>query len=123
MPVRKNGRDEEKRESRIKSYSPFAFKFYMEQHIENVMKTYQQKLNRRLQLEQEMSKVRMNTSYLQNTYMMHTYLMHQGPYYTPHVKGVHCMLPLLSTYPATCRLMEVKQGNECRENIPGRVEL
>lgn len=58
VPVRKNGRDEEKRESRIKSYSPFAFKFYMEQHIENVMKTYQQKLNRRLQLEQEMSKVR-----------------------------------------------------------------
>lgn len=57
VPVRKNGRDEEKRESRIKSYSPFAFKFYMEQHIENVMKTYQQKLNRRLQLEQEMSKV------------------------------------------------------------------
>ncbi|MEQ2212261.1 hypothetical protein XENOCAPTIV_028366, partial [Xenoophorus captivus] len=57
VPVRKNGRDEEKRESRIKTYSPFAFKFYMEQHIENVMKTYQQKLNRRLQLEQEMSKI------------------------------------------------------------------
>ncbi|MED6276144.1 hypothetical protein CHARACLAT_000310 [Characodon lateralis] len=56
VPVRKNGRDEEKRESRIKTYSPFAFKFYMEQHIENVIKTYQQKLNRRLQLEQEMSK-------------------------------------------------------------------
>lgn len=58
VPVRKNGRDEEKRESRIKTYSPFAFKFYMEQHIENVMKIHQQKLNRRLQLEQEMSKVR-----------------------------------------------------------------
>lgn len=58
VPVRKNARDEEKRESRIKSYSPFAFKFYMEQHVENVMKTYQQKLNRRLQLEQEMSKVK-----------------------------------------------------------------
>lgn len=56
VPVRKNARDEEKRESRIKSYSPFAFKFYMEQHVENVMKNYQQKLNRRLQLEQEMSK-------------------------------------------------------------------
>uniref|UniRef100_A0AAY4DUK2 non-specific serine/threonine protein kinase n=1 Tax=Denticeps clupeoides TaxID=299321 RepID=A0AAY4DUK2_9TELE len=56
VPVRKNARDEDKRESRIKSYSPFAFKFYMEQHVENVMKTYQQKLNRRLQLEQEMSK-------------------------------------------------------------------
>nr|XP_046219496.1 serine/threonine-protein kinase LATS2-like isoform X1 [Oncorhynchus gorbuscha]XP_046219497.1 serine/threonine-protein kinase LATS2-like isoform X1 [Oncorhynchus gorbuscha]XP_046219498.1 serine/threonine-protein kinase LATS2-like isoform X1 [Oncorhynchus gorbuscha]XP_046219499.1 serine/threonine-protein kinase LATS2-like isoform X1 [Oncorhynchus gorbuscha] len=56
VPVRKNGRDQEKRESRIKSYSPFAFKFYMEQHVENVMKTHQEKLNRRLQLEQEMSK-------------------------------------------------------------------
>lgn len=63
VPVRKNGRDEEKRESRIKSYSPFAFKFYMEQHIENVMKTYQQKLNRRIQLEQEMSKVRTCSKY------------------------------------------------------------
>ncbi|XP_066562586.1 serine/threonine-protein kinase LATS2 [Amia ocellicauda] len=56
VPVRKNAKDEEKRESRIKSYSPFAFKFYMEQHVENIMKTYQQKLNRRMQLEQEMSK-------------------------------------------------------------------
>uniref|UniRef100_A0A8C0GLC7 non-specific serine/threonine protein kinase n=2 Tax=Testudinidae TaxID=8487 RepID=A0A8C0GLC7_CHEAB len=56
VPVRKNGKDEEKRESRIKSYSPFAFKFYMEQHVENVLKTYQQKINRRLQLEQEMAK-------------------------------------------------------------------
>ncbi|KAG6925063.1 large tumor suppressor kinase 2 [Chelydra serpentina] len=56
VPVRKNSKDEEKRESRIKSYSPFAFKFYMEQHVENVLKTYQQKINRRLQLEQEMAK-------------------------------------------------------------------
>lgn len=57
VPVRKNSKDEEKRESRIKSYSPFAFKFYMEQHVENVIKTYQQKVSRRLQLEQEMAKV------------------------------------------------------------------
>lgn len=57
VPVRKNSRDEEKRESRIKSYSPYAFKFFMEQHVENVIKTYQQKVNRRLQLEQEMAKV------------------------------------------------------------------
>ncbi|XP_046933594.1 serine/threonine-protein kinase LATS2 [Lynx rufus] len=56
VPVRKASRDEEKRESRIKSYSPFAFKFFMEQHVENVIKTYQQKVNRRLQLEQEMAK-------------------------------------------------------------------
>lgn len=57
VPVRKNSKDEEKRESRIKSYSPFAFKFYMEQHVENILKTYQQKINRRLQLEQEMAEV------------------------------------------------------------------
>lgn len=57
VPVRKNSRDEEKRESRIKSYSPYAFKFFMEQHVENVLKTYQQKVSRRLQLEQEMAKV------------------------------------------------------------------
>ncbi|XP_049723096.1 serine/threonine-protein kinase LATS2 [Elephas maximus indicus] len=56
VPVRKNSHDEEKRESRIKSYSPYAFKFFMEQHVENVIKTYQQKVNRRLQLEQEMAK-------------------------------------------------------------------
>ncbi|XP_054997145.1 serine/threonine-protein kinase LATS2 [Sorex araneus] len=56
VPVRRSGRDEEKRESRIKSYSPFAFKFFMEQHVENVLKTYQQKVGRRLQLEQEMAK-------------------------------------------------------------------
>ncbi|XP_038166276.1 serine/threonine-protein kinase LATS2 [Arvicola amphibius] len=56
VPVRKNSKDEEKRESRIKSYSPYAFKFFMEQHVENVIKTYQQKVSRRLQLEQEMAK-------------------------------------------------------------------
>nr|BAC26704.1 unnamed protein product [Mus musculus] len=56
VPVRKNSRDEEKRKSRIKSYSPYAFKFFMEQHVENVIKTYQQKVSRRLQLEQEMAK-------------------------------------------------------------------
>eukprot|EP00069_Balaena_mysticetus_P015411 bmy_09219T0 len=56
VPVRKGCRDEEKRESRIKSYSPSAFKFFMEQHVENVLKTYQQKVARRLQLEQEMAK-------------------------------------------------------------------
>ncbi|XP_036311419.1 serine/threonine-protein kinase LATS2 isoform X3 [Pipistrellus kuhlii] len=56
VPVRKKSCDEEKRESRIKSYSPYAFKFFMEQHVENVIKTYQQKVNRRLQLEQEMAR-------------------------------------------------------------------
>ena len=35
---------------------PEAFKFYMEQHIENVMKAYQQRQQRRMKLEMEMSK-------------------------------------------------------------------
>ena len=35
---------------------PEAFKFYMEQHIENVLKSYHQRRNRRLKLEMEMSK-------------------------------------------------------------------
>lgn len=56
VPVRRGSRDAEKAGSRIKSYSPSAFKFFMEQHVENVLKTYQQKVARRLQLEQEMAK-------------------------------------------------------------------
>ena len=35
---------------------PEAFKFYMEQHIENVIKSYQQRQQRRMKLELEMSK-------------------------------------------------------------------
>jgi serine/threonine-protein kinase LATS1/2 len=35
---------------------PEAFKFYMEQHIENVLKAYQQRQQRRMKLEMEMSK-------------------------------------------------------------------
>lgn len=35
---------------------PEAFKFYMEQHIENVLKAYQQRQQRRVKLEVEMSK-------------------------------------------------------------------
>lgn len=35
---------------------PEAFKFYMEQHIENVLKAYQQRQQRRMKLEVEMSK-------------------------------------------------------------------
>ncbi|XP_065342060.1 serine/threonine-protein kinase LATS1 isoform X2 [Cloeon dipterum] len=50
-------KEEERRTSKVKYYSPQAFKFYMEQHIENVMKSYQERLLRRRQLETEMSKV------------------------------------------------------------------
>ncbi|XP_038076850.1 serine/threonine-protein kinase LATS1-like [Patiria miniata] len=58
VPERKNkGRDIDKFESRVKSYSPQAYKFYMEQHVENIMKSYRQRLNRRMQLENEMARV------------------------------------------------------------------
>ncbi|XP_074647480.1 serine/threonine-protein kinase LATS1-like isoform X2 [Tubulanus polymorphus] len=42
---------------RVKNYSPHAFKFYMEQHVENVLKSHHQRINRRVQLENEMAKV------------------------------------------------------------------
>lgn len=38
-------------------YSPAAFKFFMEQHVENVIKSHQERLHRRLQLESEMAKI------------------------------------------------------------------
>ncbi|XP_053148156.1 serine/threonine-protein kinase LATS1 isoform X2 [Hemicordylus capensis] len=57
VPLRKNKRDEERRESRIQSYSPQAFKFFMEQHVENILKSHQQRLHRKKQLENEMMRV------------------------------------------------------------------
>jgi serine/threonine-protein kinase LATS1/2 len=58
ITVRKNKKDEERRESRIQSYSPQAFKFFMEQHVENVLKSHQQRLHRKKQLENEMMRVK-----------------------------------------------------------------
>lgn len=58
VPVRKNKRDEERRgEGRVQIYSPQAFKFYMEQHVENILKIHQQRLRRKKQLENEMKRV------------------------------------------------------------------
>ncbi|KAF4092119.1 hypothetical protein AMELA_G00017250 [Ameiurus melas] len=58
VPVRKNKRDEERRgEGRVQLYSPQAFKFYMEQHVENILKNHQQRLRRKKQLESEMQRV------------------------------------------------------------------
>ncbi|XP_030053918.1 serine/threonine-protein kinase LATS1 isoform X1 [Microcaecilia unicolor] len=57
VPLRRNKRDEERRESRIQSYSPQAFKFYMEQHVENILKCHHQRLHRKKQLENEMMRV------------------------------------------------------------------
>lgn len=60
VPVRRNKRDEERRgeSGRIAVYSPQAFKFFMEQHVENILKNHQQRIRRRKQLESEMQRVR-----------------------------------------------------------------
>ena len=62
-PIRRAGaekKDEERRMSKVRNYTPEAFKFYMEQHIENVLKTHQARTERRMQLEAEMNKVRLS---------------------------------------------------------------
>lgn len=46
--------DELRIESKIKKYPPQAFKFFMEQHVENVVKYYDDRRKRRMQLEKEM---------------------------------------------------------------------
>lgn len=53
-------KEEERRDSKVKLYSPQAFKFFMEQHVENVQKSCEQRLQRRRQLESEMSKSNMS---------------------------------------------------------------
>ncbi|KAG8190216.1 hypothetical protein JTE90_011937 [Oedothorax gibbosus] len=50
-------KEKERRESKIRIYSPQAFKFFMEQHVENLLKSHQEREHRRQQLESEMAKV------------------------------------------------------------------
>ncbi|XP_022518053.2 serine/threonine-protein kinase LATS1 isoform X2 [Astyanax mexicanus] len=58
VPVRRNKRDEERRgDGRVQLYSPQAFKFYMEQHVENILKNHQQRIRRKKQLESEMQRL------------------------------------------------------------------
>ncbi|XP_021373654.1 serine/threonine-protein kinase LATS2-like isoform X2 [Mizuhopecten yessoensis] len=60
MPERKadaQEKDSLRGETLVRNYSPQAFKFYMEQHIENVLKSHKEREKRCLQLEREMSKV------------------------------------------------------------------
>merc|ERR1712117_750528 len=57
LPERKSyskEKEELRIESRIKVTPPQAFKFYMEQHVENIMKTSEDRRRRRQQLEKEM---------------------------------------------------------------------
>lgn len=60
IPERRNyskEKEDERRDCKVRNYSPQAFKFFMEQHVENVLKSYKQRLFRRMQLEKEMSKI------------------------------------------------------------------
>ncbi|KAI7800090.1 serine/threonine-protein kinase LATS1 [Triplophysa rosa] len=58
VPVRRNKRDEDRKgESRLPVYSVQAFKFFMEQHVENILKNHQQRNRRKKQLESEMQRV------------------------------------------------------------------
>lgn len=60
IPERKHmtrEKEDERRDSIVRNYSPQAFKFFMEQHIENVLKSHKQRVFRRMQLEKEMTKI------------------------------------------------------------------
>lgn len=60
IPERKHmskEKEEERRDCKVRNYSPQAFKFFMEQHIENVLKSHKQRMFRRMQLETEMAKI------------------------------------------------------------------
>ncbi|XP_014258486.1 serine/threonine-protein kinase Warts [Cimex lectularius] len=60
IPERKHiskEKEEERRDCKVRNYSPQAFKFFMEQHVENVIKSHKQRVFRRLQLETEMAKI------------------------------------------------------------------
>ena len=50
-------KEQERRETKVKNYSPAAFKFFMEQHVENVIKSQKERERRRQQLETEMASV------------------------------------------------------------------
>lgn len=62
IPERKlvSKEQEEVKDSRIRHYSPQAFKFFMEQHIENVLKSYKQRTFRKNQLEKEMGRINLS---------------------------------------------------------------
>ncbi|XP_028252548.1 serine/threonine-protein kinase LATS1-like isoform X3 [Parambassis ranga] len=59
VPVRRNKKDEERRgeSGRVALYSPQAFKFFMEQHVENILKSHHMRIRRRKQLESEMQRL------------------------------------------------------------------
>ncbi|TNN59214.1 Serine/threonine-protein kinase LATS1 [Liparis tanakae] len=72
VPVRRNKKDEQPsgESGRIALYSPQAFKFFMEQHVENVLKNHQQRIRRRNQLESEMQRVGLSSEAQEQMRMM-----------------------------------------------------
>lgn len=63
IPERKPESEEKdrlRRDTLVRNYSPQAYKFFMEQHVENLMKSHQQRITRRQQLEQEMTKINLS---------------------------------------------------------------
>ncbi|XP_061610952.1 serine/threonine-protein kinase LATS1 [Phyllopteryx taeniolatus] len=72
VPVRRNNKDEERRgeSGRVALYSPQAFKFFMEQHVENILKNHQQRIRRRKQLESEMQRVGLSSDAQEQMRMM-----------------------------------------------------
>ncbi|KAM7367636.1 hypothetical protein PAMP_013922 [Pampus punctatissimus] len=72
VPVRRNKKDEERRgeSGRVALYSPQAFKFFMEQHVENILKNHQQRIRRRKQLESEMQRVGLSSEAQEQMRMM-----------------------------------------------------
>ena len=53
-------RDLLRQETTIKHFSPQACKFYMEQHFENIIKSYKERTKRKMQLEQEMDNIKLS---------------------------------------------------------------
>lgn len=62
----------ERDDTKVRNYSPDAYKFFMEQHVENVMKNHHQRQQRRQQLETEMAKVGLSSeAQMQMRRMLH----------------------------------------------------
>ncbi|XP_065124795.1 serine/threonine-protein kinase LATS1 [Paramisgurnus dabryanus] len=71
VPVRRNKRDEDRKgENGVPMYSPQAFKFFMEQHVENILKNHQQRIRRKKQLESEMQRVGLSNDAQEQMRMM-----------------------------------------------------
>ena len=53
-------KDDERFETNVRQYSPAAYKFFMEQHVENVLKEVKQRKMRRASLEREMESCKLH---------------------------------------------------------------